>query len=393
MPFSHSGGAWAGKHPTPAEAQERPLDDKEKAEIVQQSRRCLTPRYLYTRDAMREARRIDAAHGPQLFAGRRGRRRKGVLVRHNVKRRWQKLGIWNNVGGVWGIPGRRKRRGARDSDSDDCGSWQWWWLWWWRRLCDPIADAPEDLSSAAEIMRFSLDQQHVAQPRPAPGTTTPADAQAFLASRPWFVYARSVVEEMVKRRRWRSSPPGSNPSEAEDAVRARWRERGDWDDARWDDDDDDAVHAWKWRWESPSPEPEDLGPVARMRAAPLEVAAEMGFTPSETDEMEEIERSEAARVRRKRRERVVKIESDDSDDDKDDNDEDDKDEDSSLSPPLSPSPSPPPPRPLSSSSSSSPSPHPSPIRRRSRLTGKKRATSEDSPPPPRAPRNKRPRRR
>jgi hypothetical protein len=51
--------------------------------------------------------------------GRAGRERVNIIVRGNIKRRWQKLGVGNPD---WGIPGRANRQ-----PNDNTYAWKWPW--------------------------------------------------------------------------------------------------------------------------------------------------------------------------------------------------------------------------------------------------------------------------
>lgn len=51
----------------------------------------------------------------RIFESNAGGLRKGVIIHHNIKRRWQKLGVWNRK---WGIPSRY------ESQPNDC-IWMW----------------------------------------------------------------------------------------------------------------------------------------------------------------------------------------------------------------------------------------------------------------------------
>lgn len=120
--------------------------------------------------------------------------------------------------------------------------------------------------------------------------TTAAEAEAFLISRPWFVFQIEVAEEKTRYRRLSVEDRRRYPYSAGNQVIKWWKERGDWRD---EFNRTGTVTSWKWRHESPSPEPEDLAPVNNMKDSPLDAAAEMEFTPSEIDELETIELPES----------------------------------------------------------------------------------------------------
>ena len=85
----------------------RPLNDDELDNIIHSMRKIVRPNYFYYRETKREKRRLNS-HGcgprPEMFRKLNGVRRKGVIVRYNVKRCWEKLGVWNPE---WGFAGRK----------------------------------------------------------------------------------------------------------------------------------------------------------------------------------------------------------------------------------------------------------------------------------------------
>ena len=89
---------------------ERPFTDAELDEIADFMREIVRPEYFYYREAKREQRRLDS-HGrgprPEMFRILNGARPQGVIIRHNVKRRWEKLGVWNPK---WGFAGPQSPR-------------------------------------------------------------------------------------------------------------------------------------------------------------------------------------------------------------------------------------------------------------------------------------------
>ncbi|KAK4171127.1 hypothetical protein QBC36DRAFT_295652, partial [Triangularia setosa] len=82
-----------------------------------------------------------------------------------------------------------------------------------------------------------------------------AQAEAFLISRPWFIFQIEVAEEKMSYGRLSVEDKRRYPYSAQNQVIKWWKERGDWRDefnrGSW-------VTAWKWQHESPSPEQEDL---------------------------------------------------------------------------------------------------------------------------------------
>lgn len=76
----------------------------------------LQPVVSYYSDALLEESRVERYRANHVFRGREGSQRLGVLVRHNVKCRWEKLGVWNPD---WGFPGRKVQ------PNDDVYAWRW----------------------------------------------------------------------------------------------------------------------------------------------------------------------------------------------------------------------------------------------------------------------------
>lgn len=86
---------------------------------------------FYHTKVNREERRVEEYRSNKIFRGVEGSGRCGVLVRHNVNRRWEKLGIWNPERGFAGrnVPPndnayrwkwRREQQTADDSESASC---------------------------------------------------------------------------------------------------------------------------------------------------------------------------------------------------------------------------------------------------------------------------------
>lgn len=179
------------------------------------------------------------------------------------------------------------------TESDEFKKWTWWW-----QPEGAADDFNRSRLNAAELVKRALDLRQNLQrgehapviPRSHPGEhTTPSEAEAFLLSRPWFVFGLEVAEERKRLRRLEMSDWDRYEYSPRAQVVKWWKERGDWRD----EFDKHDVIAWKWRHESPSPEPEDLSPVDNMKETPLEVAEEMKFTPSEIEELETIELPES----------------------------------------------------------------------------------------------------
>lgn len=263
---------------------ERPINDFEAELIASSVEQRLRPHDSYYSESKFERRRFEENIPrwplPEEFRTRNFHRRMGVVVRHNVKRRWEKLGVWNPD---WGFAGRQVQ------PRDEWDDWKWWW-----EPATPVnglgsgSNYQYELAARAVRLRQNLARGEYAPvvPRSRPGQdTTAAEAEAFLISRPWFIFQLEVAEEAHRFQRLSNEGHGRHSYSARQQVIKWWKERGDWRD---EFDKGNCVTAWKWRHESPSPEPEDLAPLNPMKEDPLDVSAEMDFTPSEIDELETI---------------------------------------------------------------------------------------------------------
>lgn len=263
---------------------ERPINDFEAKLIASSLEQRLRPYDFYYSEAKFEESRFEENFPrgplPEEFRTLNFSRRKGVVVRHNVKRRWEKLGVWNPD---WGFAGRQIQ------PRDKYGHWKWWW-----EPATPVNglvpgnNYQYELATRAVRLRQNLARGEYAPvvPRSHPGQhTTAAEAEAFLISRPWFIFQLEVAEEARRFQRLSNEGHGRYSYSARQQVIKWWKERGEWRD---EFNEGNCVTAWKWRHESPSPEPEDLAPLNPMKEDPLDVTAEMEFTPSEIDELETI---------------------------------------------------------------------------------------------------------
>ncbi|KAL7936914.1 hypothetical protein V8C35DRAFT_294186 [Trichoderma chlorosporum] len=278
-------------HPMPQELQvlmEQPLSQDEVDDIAYFMCDLPRPDDIYYKEAWREYHRVDShppGPRPEMFKNLNGSRRQGVIVRHLVKRRWQKLGIWNTS---WGFAGRKVQPG------DDWCRWTWWW--------QPVGaadDAQQVFLDSRELVARALRlRENLRRGEYAPSIprsrlrpdATAAEAEAFLLSRPWFIFQLEVAEERTRYRRLSNDDQRRYPHSGRDQVIKWWRERGDWRDEY---NSTSKVTSWKWRHESPSPEPEDLTVLDNLKGRSLDAVEEMEFTPSEIDELEVIDRPES----------------------------------------------------------------------------------------------------
>lgn len=263
---------------------ERPIEDIEFRRITDELYGFVTARECYYAEVTREEdwllnyRPFETA----IFTGSDGIRRLGVMARHSVKRRWEKLGIWNPE---WGFPGRNMRPG------DYIRKWRWRWQ---QHDVDDSGSGDVKGPTAEELVARALRlRQNLRRGEKAPAIprshlepdATAFEAESFLISRPWFVFRLEVAEECERYRRLSFDDQRRYPRVNSKQVIEWWKERGDW---REEFDRTEWVTSWKWRHESPSPEPEDLTPIANLKDRPMKTA-DIDFTPSEIDDLETIE--------------------------------------------------------------------------------------------------------
>ena len=223
----------------------------------------------------------DARH-IESFTRDSGLKRRGVIVRHNVKRRWEKLGVWNPE---WGFAGRNAK------PRDEVAKWVWPWqpdnaADDFKRACQ---DAGDLVLRVLHLRRNLRRGEHAPViPQSCPGRdVTASQAEAFLISRPWFIYQIEVGEEKARYNCLSAEDQIRYSYSAEREVIKWWKERGDFRDMS------SLMTSWKWRHESPSPEPEDITPIHDMKESAMEAATDMHFTPSEIDDFETIELPES----------------------------------------------------------------------------------------------------
>ncbi|KAI3318580.1 hypothetical protein HD806DRAFT_512031 [Xylariaceae sp. AK1471] len=265
---------------------ERPLEQSEVDDIASLLESIAYPDEIFHSEAWREQDRLDnQGRGPRpyIFRGSNGVKRQGVIVRHNVKRRWEKLGVWNPE---WGFAGRNLQ------PNDSIRTWKWTWQQHGRPEKETDSAARELIARALHLRRNLRRGEHAPViPRSRPRRNTIAtQAEAFLISRPWFTFQLELAEESARFDRLSVDEQRRYPHSSRRQVIEWWKDRGEWREefnhASW-------VTAWKWRHESPSPEPEDLTPLDKMRDSPLDAAADFEFTPSEIDEFETIDLPES----------------------------------------------------------------------------------------------------
>ncbi|KAI0389806.1 hypothetical protein F5Y17DRAFT_469415 [Xylariaceae sp. FL0594] len=238
----------------------KPLNDTEAISVVSTLNRigAYSPEFRWRAEAEEEHERLNDfwrssfgrggeanEHVHFLLKGPRGYQRRDVIVRRNIRKRWQRLGMWNPD---WGIPGRVNRQ--------------------------PNDDHP--INRAVQLRRNAAYRERAPPPPRSHlrDDSSVSEAESFIISRPWFIFEVEVCEFRARERRIPMQQRGiSNPGDDHPVTKC-WEERGDWEPT------------WKWRHESPSPEPEDL--------TPLNTDA-MDYTPSEVDALEAIPPNSPAR--------------------------------------------------------------------------------------------------
>ncbi|KAF2245056.1 hypothetical protein BU26DRAFT_379605, partial [Trematosphaeria pertusa] len=212
--------------------------------------------------------------------GRAGRERVNIIARRNIRRRWQKLGVWNPA---WGIPGR-----ADNPDlSDETYDWKWRWQQdvpdaGWLPKTHKIAQNPDHPVTRVVQLREGVrrGEHSPVQPRSCLGEDASiSQAESFITSRPWFMFRVELREEGQRLERVSAQIRRHYDLSAPTIVKGRWKDRGDWQ-AGWQKSTGDELIGWKWRHESPSPEPEDLSGLNNL--------ATFEFSPSEADALEAI---------------------------------------------------------------------------------------------------------
>lgn len=271
---------------------EGPLSDAEQFEVATclHLERTYNPGERYRIEARIEKARIDSfIWGPSddmatylrspEWIGRAGRERINIIVRRNIKRRWQKLGVWNPQ---WGIPGRLNN----SQSNDDAFKWKWRWQhgdaaaeW---ALPDGKGLNQQHPIRRAVYLRQDL-RRHEISPVPPRSRlqddVSASQAESFIISRPWFRYDLEVYEEGCRmdripiQRQWHYLEPNSKH------VDERWKSRGDWKEDWIYPFTEKHIPGWKWRHETPSPGPEDLTCLN---------TNDMEFTPSEVDALEAV---------------------------------------------------------------------------------------------------------
>ncbi len=279
---------------------DEPLSDRDLDTVAIRMERHYQPGVRYEVEAAQErdrlalAARLACENTRQYFVqygsaadGRAGDERVNIIIRRNIKRRWEKLGVWNPE---WGFPDRVEN----PQPNDDTRTWKWPW-----QHGDAAADwsdkGEDDLGAMARNPRHPVTRaielrrgRRRSEHSPViPHSRLQTDASAsqgesFITSRPWFMFQVEGCEdwERLARVPLRTHHFYGNKAPFL-SVRDQWRERGDWKE-EWPYEErhqSRQVIGWKWRHESPSPEPEDHD---RLDNPTLDL------TPSEIDALEAV---------------------------------------------------------------------------------------------------------
>ncbi|KIW09776.1 hypothetical protein PV08_11876 [Exophiala spinifera] len=113
------------------------------------------------------------------------------MIRHSIKKRWQKLGVWNSK---WGVPtGELGGFGNNDGPK----SWEW----------ESLSQARESAESRAirlHLQRQGRENENLTPQLQEVGDTPDIqvdDRESLITSRPWFLWALEVAEEAVRLQR------------------------------------------------------------------------------------------------------------------------------------------------------------------------------------------------
>lgn len=179
---------------------------------------------------------------------RAGKLRADVFARFAVRRRWEKLGVWNES---WGIPGRRDAR-ANDNPMN--------WNWKWEESGPASAfDCPfPDLPTVHAVNAregLMAGQRRLTLTKPPLGENpSKSEGRHFITSRPWFVWGVDVAEENARLERISRGVGIYCSLDPEHRVRSWWTRacltqlHGVCD----------PQYAWKWGYEKPPPDSSDI---------------------------------------------------------------------------------------------------------------------------------------
>ncbi|CAG9986455.1 unnamed protein product [Clonostachys byssicola] len=193
-----------------------------------------------------------------------GPARQSIIIRHYIKKRWERLGVWNPV---WGIPGRLNP-GWREAFC--CWKFRWEPLFYYN--LDPDHPIRRALRLRQGLVQGQVGPRH---PHAALASdASPREAEAFLTSRPFFMLRLEEADELQRMGR------SVEEWDLRKVVRERWYERNDWKE-EWNDRDAKGCCLPGWTWPHENPD-SDAPPWEELNS--LE---DIDFTPSEVDALEE----------------------------------------------------------------------------------------------------------
>lgn len=231
-------------------------------------------------EASNDTRQYFVQWGP-ASEGHAGPERVNIIARRNIRRRWEKLGVWNPA---WGIPGR-----TNPQPNDETRTWKWPWQHGeaaaeWRSGKPMLVNSRHPSVRALKLYRGRRRSEYavVSPCSRLDDDASASRAESFIISRPWFMFAVKTSEAMQRHDRLPDEIGRDWNSPSED-VKELWKERGDWK-AGWQDPrggkDGKVFIGWNWPHESPEPDPEDL--------SCLEDLATLELTPSEVEALEAV---------------------------------------------------------------------------------------------------------
>lgn len=191
-----------------------------------------------------------------LWAGRK----RWVAVRRSMKKRWEKLGVWNSE---WGVP-----TGIFGEFGNGDGPYTWPWEQKRPRTIRKYdflpreekmgsRPSPDEEWPIEHAIRMHLEKEgrwsttlKLQSPSAEPSADIDEDGgESLIASRPWFIWQIEVAEELERFKRSITMPRLSRDDRARTNVTARWKDS--WGKDRSGRD----VPGWKWEHESPSQHP------------------------------------------------------------------------------------------------------------------------------------------
>lgn len=276
-----------------AEIISRPLSDEELLDLFDHFERGQEPyhpgRRYFDECAFEERRFIegvsDQGRSVGHFVERVEQYRLNIMARHIIKKRWEKLRVWNpswgvptNIGLSWSSSSHYGPLPLSSNGSVEHDHRKWRWRWQGdrpmstNRYWDSQPDTEHPNYRAVQLRKGT--RRHEVGPRAPRSHLSPnagaSEADSFIISRRWYNFRLDVEEERLRVGR---VPGNRNDNNAMlDSVFRQWEEEemgtsfapttgGD-------------MPSWKWKHESPEPAPVEWDDIE--------------YTPSETDALEAI---------------------------------------------------------------------------------------------------------